>query len=460
MDHSAQLGTERIGRLLVQMSAPAMVGLVVQALYNLTDTIFVGRGVGSLAIAGIAVSFPVQILVMAIAQTFGIGAASIVSRALGAGDQARARKTLGNLFSVILLSSGIIAILGTLYLQPLLRLSGATETILPYGADYLGIILLGTPFFLFAMATNAVVRGEGNARVAMGTMVISGLLNIALDPLFIYGLGMGVRGAALATVIAQATTVVYLVYYFASPRTTLRVRLSDFRLDGRIVGESFSIGIGSGLRVAAGSITVVLLNNTLALYGGDLAIAAYGLINRITMFLFLPMIGIGQGMMPIVGYNYGARRLNRARDAIWQATLASTAMSVAAMVILLAFPGFLLRVFTDDAELIALAVPAARLIVIVFPTVGFQLVAAAVFQALGRPAPAMVLALLRQVLLLAPLVFLLPRFLGLTGAWLAFPIADGVAGAVTLALTIPAVRALRDPPQEVAGAAVVEPAEP
>ncbi len=460
MDHSAQLGTERIGRLLVQMSAPAMVGLVVQALYNLTDTIFVGRGVGSLAIAGIAVSFPVQILVMAIAQTFGIGAASIVSRALGAGDQARARKTLGNLFSVILLSSGIIAILGTLYLQPLLRLSGATETILPYGADYLGIILLGTPFFLFAMATNAVVRGEGNARVAMGTMVISGLLNIALDPLFIYGLGMGVRGAALATVIAQATTVVYLVYYFASPRTSLRVRLSDFRLDGRIVGESFSVGIGSGLRVAAGSITVVLLNNTLALYGGDLAIAAYGLINRITMFLFLPMIGIGQGMMPIVGYNYGARRLNRARDAIWQATLASTAMSVAAMVILLAFPGFLLRVFTDDAELIALAVPAARLIVIVFPTVGFQLVAAAVFQALGRPAPAMVLALLRQVLLLAPLVFLLPRFLGLTGAWLAFPIADGVAGAVTLALTIPAVRALRDPPQEVAGAAVVEPAEP
>lgn len=460
MDHSTQLGTERIGRLLVRMSAPAMVGLTVQALYNLTDTIFVGRGVGSLAIAGIAVSFPVQILVMAIAQTFGIGAASIVSRALGAGDRVRAHRTLGNLFSVILLASGIIAVLGSLYLEPLLRLFGATETILPYGADYLGIILLGTPFFLFAMATNAVVRGEGNARVAMGTMIISGLLNIVLDPLFIYGFGMGVRGAALATVLAQATTVVYLVYYFASRRTSLRVGLSDFRLDRGIVGESFAVGIGSGLRAAAGSITVILLNNTLARYGGDLAIAAYGVINRITMFLFLPMIGIGQGMMPIVGYNYGARQLDRARDAIRLSTLAATAMSVAATVILVAFPNLLLRVFTDDADLIAMAAPAARLIVIAFPTVGFQLIAAGMFQALGRPLPAMVLALLRQVILLAPLVLLLPRSLGLAGAWAAFPIADGVAGAMTLALTIPALRALRDAPREAEGAAVVEPAEP
>jgi len=460
VDHSTQLGTERIGRLLVRMSAPAMVGLVVQALYNLTDTIFVGRGVGSLAIAGIAVSFPVQILVMAVAQTFGIGAASIVSRALGAGDRPRARRTLGNLLSIVILSSAVIAGLGSLYLEPLLRLFGATETILPYGADYLGIILVGTPFFLFAMATNAVVRGEGNARVAMGTMIISGLLNIGLDPLFIYGLGMGVRGAALATVLAQATTVAYLVYYFASRRTSLRVKLSDFRLDGGIVGESFAVGIGSGLRAAAGSITVVLLNNTLALYGGDLAIASYGVINRIIMFLFLPMIGIGQGMMPIVGYNYGAGQLDRARDAIRLSTLAATAMSAAATAILVAFPDFLLRIFTNDGELIAMAVPAARLIVIAFPTVGFQLVAAGVFQALGRPLPAMVLAVLRQVILLAPLVLLLPRSLGLAGAWAAFPIADGVAGLMTLALAVPAVRALRDAPREQAGTAAVEPAEP
>lgn len=442
------------------MSAPAMVGLTVQALYNLTDTIFVGRGVGSLAIAGIAISFPVQILIMAIAQTFGIGAASIVSRALGAGDRPRAHRTLGNLFSIVILSSGAITVLGSLYLEPLLRLFGATETILPYGADYLGIILLGTPFFLFAMATNAVVRSEGNARVAMGTMVISGLLNIALDPLFIYGFGMGVRGAALATVLAQATTVVYLVYYFASHRTSLRVRPSDFRLDRGIVGESFAVGIGSGLRAAAGSITVVLLNNTLAVYGGDLAIASYGVINRIAMFLFLPMIGIGQGMMPIVGYNYGARQLDRARHAIRLSNFAATAMSVAATVILVSLPNMLLRIFTDDAELIAMAAPAARLIVIAFPTVGFQLIAAGVFQALGRPVPAMVLALLRQVLLLAPLVLILPRYLGLTGAWLAFPIADGVAGVATLALTIRAVASLRDPKSSDGGAAALEPAEP
>lgn len=459
MDHSAQLGTARIARLLVRMSAPAMVGLVVQALYNLTDTVFVGRGVGSLAIAGIAISFPVQILVMAIAQTFGIGAASIVSRSLGAGDRARARRTLGNLFSIVVISSAVIASLGSLFLTPLLRLFGATETILPYGRDYLGMILLGTPFFLFAMATNAVVRGEGNARVAMGTMIISGLLNIALDPLFIYGLHMGVSGAALATVLAQAVTVGYLIYYFSSSRSSLRTRITDLRLDARIVWESFAVGIGSGLRAAAGSFTTIILNNTLAVYGGDTAIAAFGVINRIITFLFLPMFGVVQGMMPIVGYNYGARQLNRARHAVRLSTMITTAMSLATTAVLAAFPNQLMRVFTGDPALIEMAVPSVRLIVIAFPTVGFQVIAAGMYQALGRPLPAMVLALLRQVILLAPLVLVLPRVLGLPGVWASFPIADGVAGLITAAMALPAVLSLRDAGE--AGAKIaVTPAEP
>jgi len=459
-DSGGQLGTERIAPLLAKMSAPAMVGLIVQAFYNLTDTIFVGRGVGSLGIAGIAISFPVQILVMAIAQTFGIGAASIVSRSLGAGRQDDARRTLGNLFSVVLLSSAVIVALGSLYVDPLLRLFGATPTILPYGRDYLRTILFGTPFFLFAMATNAVVRAEGNARVAMGTMIISGLLNIALDPLFIYGFRMGVRGAALATVLAQATTVVYLVYYFAAGGTTVRTRLSDLRLNAHVVWESFSIGIGSGLRAAAGSFTAMILNNTLAAHGGDVAIASFGVINRIIMFLFLPMFGIVQGMMPIVGYNYGASQLDRARRAIALSTAVTTLMSFATAAVLIGAPGFLIRIFTDDADLLAMGAPALRVIVIAFPTVGFQTIAMGMYQALGRPLPAMVLALLRQVILLVPLFVILPRFFGLAGIWASFPIADGLAAVVTAALLLPAVRALRDPPLDGSTGLAAEPTDP
>jgi len=445
IDHSQRLGSESIARLLLRLSAPATVGMLVQAFYNLTDTIFVGHGVGALAIAGIAVSFPVQIIVMAFAQTIGIGSASIVSRSLGAGEPDRADRTLGNLYTLTILSSLAIATLGSIFLTPLLGVFGATESILPFGREYLRVILFGTPFFIFAMATNAVVRAEGNARVAMWTMIISGLLNIALDPLFIYGFGLGVGGAALATVIAQATTVLYLLYYFLGRRSTLRPGAADLRLDRRIVWEMTSIGVGSGLRSAAGSVTTIILNNALARYGGDLAIAAFGVINRLLMFFLLPMFGVIQGMMPIVGFNYGSHRIDRARRAVRLTTISTTAFSTVVTVLLAAAPASLLRVFTQDADLIALGVSAVRIVVIALPTVGFQIMAAGMYQALGFAFPALVLALLRQVLLLAPLIAVLPRFLGLRGIWIAFPIADGLAAAVTAWMVFRGLRLLRAP---------------
>ena len=445
-DHSSQLGTAPIRRLLIRMSAPAMVGLMVQAFYNLTDTIFVGQGVGSLAIAGIAISFPIQILVMALAQLFGIGCSSIVSRRLGAGDQEEARHALGNLFTLVVLFSAIIAVLGSLFLPSLLRFFGATEGILPFAADYSRLILIGTPFFMFAMATNAVVRAEGNARVAMWTMIIAGLLNIALDPLFIYGFGMGIRGAALATVLAQATTVVYLVYYFFGGRSSLRTRPHHYRLSRAIVWEAATVGLGSGLRSAAASFTVIILNTSLATYGGDIAIATFGVVNRMIMFLFLPMFGIVQGMMPIVGYNYGANQIGRVRQAVRLSYTITTAMSAGTTILLLSIPALLLRVFTQDAEVISMGSPAIRIIILAFPTVGFQVVAAGMYQALGRPLPALVLALLRQVILLTPLVLILPQVIGLQGIWTSFPIADGLAAIVTALMLTSALRALQDRP--------------
>ena len=430
-DHSSQLGTAPIRSLLIKMSAPAMVGLAVQSLYNLTDTFFVGQGVGSLGIAGIVISFPIQILVMAIAQMYGIGCASIVSRRLGAGNHEEAKHTLGNLFTLIIFFSAIIGGFGSTYLTSLLRLFGVTEGILPFASAYSRTILLGTPFFMFAMATSAVVRAEGNARVAMWTMVISGLLNIVLDPLFIYVFHMGIQGAALATVLAQATTVMYLLYYFAKGRSSLRVQPRHFRLSLSIVKEATAVGSGSGLRSAASVFTMILLNRSLAPYGGDIAIATFGVINRIIMFLFLPMFGIIQGMMPIVGYNYGAGNHERVRHVIRLSNIVTTVMSVGTSLLLIAIPALALRIFIRDPEVIAMGTPALRIIILGFSTVGFQVVASGMYQALGRAIPALVLALLRQVILLTPLILLLPRFFGLTGIWIAFPAADIAAALIT-----------------------------
>jgi len=446
-DHSSQLGTSSIRTLLVRMSAPAMVGLLVQSLYNLTDTIFVGRGVGSLGIAGIAISFPIQILVMALAQLWGIGISSIVSRRLGSGEPEEAQHATGNLLTLIVLCSIAIAVPGSIFLPNLLKLFGATESILPFASDYSRVILLGTPFFMFAMATNAVVRAEGNARVAMWTMIIAGLLNIVLDPLFIYGFGMGIQGAALATVLAQATTVTYLIYYFFGGRSTLRPLACHYRLVGSIVWEAFTVGLGSGLRSAAGSFTVIILNTSLAAHGGDIAIATFGVINRMIMFLFLPMFGIVQGMMPIVGYNYGAHQLGRVRQAVRLSSIVTSVMSIGTTVLMLTIPGLLLRIFTQDPEVISMGVPATRTIILAFPTVGFQVVAAGMYQALGKALPALVLALLRQVILLTPLILILPRFLGLQGVWTSFPIADGAAAAITLLMMVSLLRAFHDQPE-------------
>ena len=444
-DHGSRLGTEPITNLLIRMSAPAMVGMLVQALYNLTDTIFVGRGVGSQGIGGIVIAFPIQILVMAFAQTIGIGGASIVSRSLGEGNADRAHRVLGNLYTLTLIASLAIAAFGSFFTAPLLKLFGATETLLPFAMDYTRIIVLGAPLFMFAMATNAIVRAEGNAKVAMWTMIISGLLNIALDPLFIFVFGWGIRGAALATVLAQAVTVVYLLYYFLGGRSSLRAKRSHLRLRANLVSEMFRVGAGSGLRSAAGILMVIILNRALGTYGGDIAIAAFGVINRLLMFFLLPMFGIVQGMMPIVGFNYGARQLDRARRTVRLSNIVTTVFSLLVSLLLGFLPGLFLRIFSNDVELVALGTRVLPIVVVALPTVGFQVIAAGMYQALGHALPALVLALLRQIILLTPLIMILPRFLGLQGVWISFPISDAVAAVVTALMLIRGMRELRDP---------------
>jgi putative MATE family efflux protein len=421
-----------IGALLWRLSIPATVGMAVMATYNLVDAIFIGRGVGTLGLAGLAICFPVQLIVMAVGQLIGMGGASIISRALGAGDEARAHRAFGNALTLAFLSAAILTTGGLVFLDDLLRIFGATEEILPYARDYLSVILWGTAFRCYAMSHNNIIRSEGRAKVAMTVMLIGAGVNIALDPIFIFGLDMGMRGAALATVLAQACTTTFIVIYFASGRSSLSMRLSDLRLSAPIVRETLAVGASSAGRMVAGSAVAITLNRTLGHYGGNIAIATYGILNRLLHFAFMPMLGFSQALQPVAGYNYGARQFDRAKRALRISSVRSTVFAVGAFGVLIVFARPLIQLFTRDRELIELSVTALRTIALALPVVGIQMMGATMFVALGRAGPALFLTLSRQIIFLIPLVLVLPLVMGLNGVFVAFPIADVLATAVTV----------------------------
>lgn len=428
------LGEESISKVLFKLSVPATIGMIVQALYNLVDTIFVGRALGPESvqgIAGITIAFPIQMIIMGVALTIGIGSASIISRSLGAKDYRRADITLGNAISAILVLSLLVTVLGTIYIVPLLKLFGATDTILPFAYDYTRIILYGTIVFAFSMTVNNIVRAEGNAKVAMLTMVISAGLNIILDPIFIFGLGMGIKGAAIATVISQAVSAIYLVHYFSSGMSSLNFHVGDLMPHPDVFMETISIGASSFARSASSSLMVIVINNVLAIYGGDIPIAVFGVVNRLFMFTFMPMIGIVQGLQPIVGFNYGAKNFERVVSSTSLAIKITTVISIAGFLLLFLFPSQMFSIFTTDQQLIDAGKSATRIMVLALPFVGFQIVGASIYQTLGKARPAFILSISRQVLFLIPLVLILPHFFQLNGVWIAFPISDGLSFLVT-----------------------------
>lgn len=430
-EREAQLAEAPIGKLLWKLSAPAMVGMLVMALYNLVDTIFVGRAVGILGIAGIAIVFPVHMLIMAIEQTIGIGGASFISRKLGERKKEETEFALGNIVSLVIISSVLMTILGLIFIRPLLTAFGATDTILPLAVEYARIIILGILFFSFGMVGSTLVRAEGNAKVAMIIMLIGAVLNIILDPILIFGFDMGLAGAAWATVLSQIATCLYVLYYFASGKSLLKFYFKNLKLRFYIVKEIVVIGISSFVRMGSSSIMAMVLNNSLAIYGGDIAIGIFGIINRLLTFVFLPLIGIVQGMQPIVGYNFGANAIERVKKAVKMSIKLTTYSAFGAFVIFEIFAEPLLQIFTQDPEAIRIGVPAMRIVALAFATIGFQVVSGGFYQALGRAKESLFLSSLRQVILLIPLVIILPRFLGLLGIWIAFPVADSLAGVIT-----------------------------
>jgi len=432
MKNNHILADDNIGKLLFKLSAPATLGMFVMALYNVVDTIFIGHSVGKLGIAGISIVFPFQMFVMAIGQTLGIGGASLISRSLGAGNIEKAEKTLGNvIFSVVIFGISL-ALFGSFFIDKILMVFGATETILPYAREYMQIILFGTILFTFLMTSNNIIRSEGKAKVAMGTMIISAVINIILDPIFIFGFKMGVRGAAIATVIAQLISVIYIIFFFLSGKSILKFKLINLKLNFPILKEVFAIGASAFARQSAQSFLIIVLNNSLGLYGGDVSIAVFGVISKLIRFIIMPIFGIAQGLQPIAGFNYGAKKYQKAWKALKLALICGVSISTLGSLLVISIPKTLMMIFTKDTILINQGVHSLKLFIIAFPLVGFQVVGATVFQAFGKAIPALFLSLSRQILFLIPLILILPRFFHLDGIWFAFPVSDVLATIVTL----------------------------
>ena len=435
MEKEHRLSDTNISRLLLKLTIPATVGMLVMALYNIVDTMFIGHGVGPNGIAGLSIVFPIQLIVMGFGQLFGMGGASIISRALGAKDYEKANLTFGNQIFSVLLFTILIMLPGLIFPRQILTLFGATETILPYSLSYYRIIVYGAGLFMFAMMSNNVLRAEGHAKIAMSNMLISAGLNIILDPIFIFWLDMGIQGAALATVTAQGLVVFFLIYHFTKGQSSFRIRLKYIRPKFKIQKEMFAIGLAAFSRQVASSFIVVIINNKLGTFMlADVYIAVYGIINRLLSLFFMPMFGIGQGLQPVLGYNWGAKRIDLAKKAIRLAFTWATLISIFAFIIIQLFPRFLMSWFTTDLQVMEQGTYAIRRMTILFPILGFQIIGSIIFQALGHATEALILSLSRQVLFFIPIFYLMSHYLGFLGVLITFPMADILAFTVTFVL--------------------------
>lgn len=425
-----ELGTDKISRLLFQYALPSIIAMIASSLYNMVDSIFIGHGVGAMAISGMAITFPLMNIGGAFGSLVGVGAATLVSVRLGQKDYATAQKVLGNVVDLNVILGLSITILGLLFLDPILYFFGASENTISYARDYMQIILLGNVVTHLYFGMNALLRASGHPRKAMNATIATVVINTVLDPVFIFGFGMGIRGAAIATVIAQAVSMCYQIKLFSNKEEILHFHRGVFRLEKRIVLDSLAIGMSPFLMNIASSVVVIFINQGLLRYGGDFSVGAYGLVNRLAVVAAMIVMGLNQGMQPIAGYNFGAQQYHRVNEVLkltikW-ATLIMTTFFVLAML----FPEPMVRIFTHDEQLIEKSVRALRIIVLFFPFVGFQMVTSNFFQSIGMAGKAIFLSLTRQLLFLLPLVIVLPLFFGEDGVWFSMPVSDMIASIV------------------------------
>lgn len=443
MSNPRELGEEKVGKLLWKFSLPAITGMLVNALYNIIDSIFVGNGVGEVGLAAVTIAFPIMLILMGFGMLIGVGATALISIRLGEKKKEEAEKILGNALSMVILLAIILTSSVLFFLDPILIKLGAESTTLPYARDFSRIILLGSIFSYIGFGLNNVIRAEGKPKIAMATMVISAILNAILNPLFIFIFKLGISGSALATVISQAVSACIVITFFLSGKSYLKLRWHNLKLDRKIIDGIVAIGISPFSMQVAASIVTVLFNHSLLLYNGELAVAAMGIINRVGMVILMPIFGISQGVQPIIGYNYGAQNYTRVKAALTKAIVAATMIATAGLIFVQLLDVHIIRLFNDNQELINLGSVGLRLSLVMLPIIGFQVISTTYFQAVGKPKQAIFLSLSRQVLILIPMIFLLPRILGLTGVWLASPVADLISSILTGVLLFIEIRHLK-----------------
>lgn len=433
MRSTDRLGEEKVNTLLKQFSVPATVGMLVGALYNIIDRMYIGNSpdLGSPGLAGITISFPITLTMMALAMLFGIGGATMFSIKLGEQLPETAEKYLGNSVVMLVLSSVLFMLASLIFLRPLLTLFGASPQVMPYAVEYMRIVLWGSVFQGLSMGMNSFVRADGSPKIAMVSMFLGAGFNIVFDPIFIYVFRWGMTGAALATIGGQLLTTIWVLSYFTGSRCTIRLKPERMRLEAPIVVRMVQTGTPSFFRQIANSLMHIMLNRGLILYGGDIAVSGMGVINSIQTFMLMPIFGITQGAQPIIGYNFGAKKMERVRETLKLAILVATLIIAIGWLATRLFPDILIRMFSSDPELIAFGTRAIRIWFLFLPVIGFQIVSASYFQAVGRARLATFLTLSRQLIILIPAVIILPRFFGLTGILYAAPLADILSSVIT-----------------------------
>lgn len=436
MSNQKHLGDAPIGKLLLQYSIPAIIGMVVNALYNIVDRMFIGNipDIGSLAITGVGITMPIMTIVLAFGMLIGIGTTANISLNLGKGNRTTAEKLLGNAFTLSIIVGLAIAITGTIFTNPILNLFGASENTLFYAKEYIGIILLGCTFNILSFALNSTVRADGNPKMSSITMVIGCGANIILDYLFIFVLNLGVKGAALATIISQAITFFIILYYYTAGNSNLKLKIENFKLKKHLVTMTFAIGIAPFATQIANSLVQVIANNALKTYGSDLAIGAMTVISSLNIIFMMPIFGINQGCQPIIGFNYGAKKYERAKEAFKYATIAACVICIIGFISIQCFPTQIISLFNNDPELTTLAIKGIRIYLLMMPVVGINIVATSYYQSIGKAKISMFVSLLRQVILLIPFTIILPKFIGLDGVWAAGACADSLSVIITLIL--------------------------
>ena len=426
-----ELGTKPVGQLLMRYAVPAIIAMTASSLYNMVDSIFIGQGVGAMAISGLAITFPLMNLSTAFGAGVGVGASSLLSVKLGQKDYGAAQNILGNTVMLNIITGISFSIISLLFLEPILMFFGASAQTLPYAKDYMEIILCGNVIPHLYFGLNALQRAAGKPQLSMYMTIFTVILNAILDPIFIWPLGLGIRGAAYATVLSQLFALIWQVVMFSNKAEFIHFKRGIYRLKSQLVKNIIGIGMSPFSMNVCACFVVIIINNSLVDHGGDMAVGAYGIINRIAFIFVMITIGVNQGMQPIAGYNYGAMKFDRMMRVLKYAVICGTCVTTVGFIVGQFFPEQCVRLFTSDETLISLSVHAMRLTTVSFPIIGFQMVVANFFQSIGKAKVSVFLSLSRQLVFLIPMLLVLPTLYGVDGVWYSMPVADTISALVT-----------------------------